>query len=49
MQSSGGDIQQQALNIKHNADMQLTAKGGMSAQLQAGMDLTLKATMVMIN
>jgi Rhs element Vgr protein len=47
--SSGGDVQTTGMNIKHSADMQYTAQGGEIASVNAGMELTLKAAMVMIN
>lgn len=47
--SSGGDVQTSGMNIKHNADMQYSAQGGQMATVSAGMELTLKGAMVMIN
>ncbi|MDP9047910.1 MAG: phage baseplate assembly protein V, partial [Bacteroidota bacterium] len=47
--SSGGDVQLTGTNIKESADMQYSAQGGETAQINAGMELTLKGAMVMIN
>lgn len=47
--SSGGDIQTSGLNIKQSAQMQYTAEGSVTAKVTAGMELTLKGAMVMIN
>lgn len=49
IQSSTGDVQTKAMNIKENADMQYSAEGSQMAQVQGGMQLTLKGAMVMIN
>lgn len=49
IQSSSGDVQTTALNIKENANMQYSAQGSQMAQVQGGMQLTLKGAMVMIN
>lgn len=49
IQSSSGDVQTTALNIKENANMQYSAQGSQIAQVQGGMQLTLKGAMVMIN
>ena len=49
IQSSGGDVATKGLNIKENADMQYSAQGAQMAQVQGGMQLTLKGAMVMIN
>ncbi|WP_163411034.1 type VI secretion system tip protein VgrG [Flavobacterium ajazii] len=49
IQSSGGDVATKGLNIKESADMQYSAQGGQMAQVQGGMELTLKGAMVMIN
>jgi Rhs element Vgr protein len=49
LQSSAGDITGKAVNIQQTADMQYTAKGNMQAEVQGGLQLTLKAAMVMIN
>lgn len=49
IESNGGDVETKGMNIKENADMQYTANGGATAQVSAGMELTLKGAMVMIN
>ncbi|MHC0447946.1 type VI secretion system tip protein VgrG [Flavobacterium sp. 3-218] len=49
IESSGGDVATQGLNIKENASMQYNAQGGQMAQVTGGMQLTLKGAMVMIN
>lgn len=49
IQSSGGDVSTTGNNIKETAQMQYTAIGNMTAQVQGGTELTLKAAMVMIN
>ena len=49
VESSGGDVSTKALNIKEAANMQYEAKGSMKASVEGGMNLTLKAAMVMIN
>lgn len=49
IQSSGGDVGTKGVNITEAAQMQYSAKGDMTAQVQGGMELTLKAAMVMIN
>jgi Rhs element Vgr protein len=49
IQSTGGDVQLNGMNIKESADMQYSAQGGETAQINAGMELTLKGAMVMIN
>lgn len=47
--SSGGDIKLKGMNINENADMQYVAKGGMTAEVSSGTQLTIKSAMVMIN
>lgn len=47
--SSGGDVETTGNNIKETANMQFTAKGSMTAQVEGGAELTLKGAMVMIN
>lgn len=47
--SSGGDIQTNGINIKHNAQMQYTAQGAMTAEVTGAAQLILKGAMVMIN
>lgn len=49
IQSSGGDVSTKGLNINEAADMQYSAKGNTTAEVQGGVQLTLKAAMVMIN
>ncbi|CAN1554534.1 COG3500 Phage protein D [Flavobacteriaceae bacterium] len=49
IESNGGDIQTKGLNIKEFAAMQYVAKGGQTAQVSGGIELTLKGAMVMIN
>ncbi|OUM06833.1 type IV secretion protein Rhs [Pseudomonas syringae] len=49
IQSKTGDVQTTAINIGHSANMQFSAKGEATAQVQGGMELTLKAALVMIN
>lgn len=49
IQSSGGDVGIKGVNINESANMQYSAKGGLTAQVQGGTELTLKAAMVMIN
>lgn len=47
--SSGGDVQVSGMNIKQTAQMEYSAEGSMTAKVTAGMQLTLKGAMVMIN
>ncbi len=47
--ASGGDVKVSGVNIKATADMQYSAEGSMTASVQGGTELTLKAAMVMIN
>jgi Rhs element Vgr protein len=49
VQSSGGDVSTSGLNIKEAAQMQYSANGSMTAEVQGGATLTLKGAMVMIN
>lgn len=49
VQSSAGDVSTKGLNINEAADMQYSAKGNTTAEVQGGVQLTLKAAMVMIN
>lgn len=49
IQSPGGDVATKGLNIKENADMQYSAEGGQLAKINAGMEMTLKSAMIMIN
>lgn len=47
--SSGGDVSIKGINIKETAQMQYSAKGHLTAEVQAGTQLVLKGAMVMIN
>jgi Rhs element Vgr protein len=47
--SSEGDVETTGYNIKETANMQFTAKGGATAQVQGGGELVLKGGMVRIN
>ncbi|MDG2420496.1 MAG: type VI secretion system tip protein VgrG [Gammaproteobacteria bacterium] len=47
--SSQADFKTSGLNIEHNANVGLTAKGGASAEISAGGNTTVKGAMVMIN
>ncbi len=49
IEAAGGDVSLNGLNIKQTADIQYSAKGSTSAQVEGGASLTLKAAMVMIN
>lgn len=49
IKSSGADIQAQALNIQHSANVGFTAKGAATAELSASGQTTIKGAMVMIN
>jgi Rhs element Vgr protein len=49
VQASGGDVAIHGMNIKETADMQYSAQGSMTAQIQAGTELTLKGAMININ
>lgn len=49
IQSSGGDVQVNGVNIKEDANMQFSAQGGTTAQVSSGAELTLKSGMIMIN
>jgi Rhs element Vgr protein len=49
VEASGGDVEISGMNIKETADMQYSAQGSETAQVNAGMELTLKGAMVMIN
>lgn len=46
---SNADIQAQALNIQHSANVGFTAKGAATAELSASGQTTIKGAMVMIN
>jgi Rhs element Vgr protein len=47
--SSEGDVETTGYNIKETANMQFTAKGSVTAQVQGGVELVLKGGMVRIN
>lgn len=47
--SAGGDIEISGINIKETADVQYSANGNATAQVNGGAELTLKGAMVMIN
>jgi len=49
VESSAGDVTTKGINIQETAQMQYGAKGSVSAQVEGGVSLTLKAAMVMIN
>jgi uncharacterized protein (DUF2345 family) len=49
IQSSAGDVDVKGININETANMQYVAKGSMTAAVQGGAELTLKAAMIMIN
>lgn len=47
--TSKADVKASGLNIEHSADVGFTGKGGASAELSAGGNVTIKGAMVMIN
>ena len=49
IESNGGDVNINGLNIKESAQVEYVAKGGANASVQGGAELTLKGAMVMIN
>ncbi len=49
MEASTGDVEITGINIKETADSQYSAEGSESAQINSGMELTLKSAMIMIN
>jgi len=49
IQSSGGDVTVSGVNIKETANVQYSAAGSATAQVNGGGELTLKGGMVMIN
>ena len=49
IEASTGDVQVKGINIKESAQSEYSAQGSMMAQVQGGMELTLKGAMVMIN
>jgi len=49
IKAGGGDVEISGMNIKQQADMNFFASGSMSAEINSGMELTLKSAMIMIN
>lgn len=49
IEAPDGDVQVSGQNIKQSADMEFSAQGSETASVQGGEELSLKATMVMIN
>lgn len=49
IESFAGEISEQALNIKHNADMSYLAQGSAQAELKSSGETTIKGAMVTIN
>lgn len=49
IEASGGDVEISGVNIKETADSQYSAEGSETAQINSGMELTLKSAMIMIN
>lgn len=49
IEASTGDVGIKGMNLKQEAQMQYSAKGSVKAEVQGGVNLTLKAAMVMIN
>ncbi|OHU84961.1 MULTISPECIES: type VI secretion system tip protein VgrG [Pseudoalteromonas] len=49
VQAESGDVKVSGLNVNAEADVQLSAKGSASAQVEGGAELTLKGAIVMIN
>lgn len=49
IESLAGDISEQALNIKHKANMSYSAQGSAQAELKGGAQTSIKGAMVMIN
>lgn len=49
LQAEGGDVEISGINIKETADSQYSAMGSETAQINSGMELTLKSAMIMIN
>ncbi|QHS56449.1 type VI secretion system tip protein VgrG [Mucilaginibacter sp. 14171R-50] len=47
--ADGGDVEISGINIKETADSQYSAMGSETAQINSGMELTLKSAMIMIN
>ncbi|RYU91647.1 type VI secretion system tip protein VgrG [Mucilaginibacter terrigena] len=49
LKAEGGDVEISGINIKETADSQYSAMGSETAQINSGMELTLKSAMIMIN
>jgi uncharacterized protein involved in type VI secretion and phage assembly len=49
MQSAGGDVYINALNIKETAEIEYNANGNATAKVSAGTELALQAAMILIN
>ncbi|MCA2997710.1 MAG: type VI secretion system tip protein VgrG [Rhodocyclaceae bacterium] len=49
VESAAGDVEVKVNNINETANLQYAAKGSLTAAVQGGTELTLKAAMVMIN
>jgi len=47
--ASGGDVKVSGVNIKETAQAEYSAEGSATAKISAGMQLTMKAAMIMIN
>lgn len=47
--ASGGDVNVSGVNIKEKAQAEYSAEGSATAKVSAGMQLTMKAAMIMIN
>lgn len=47
--ASGGDVNVSGINIKEKAQAEYSAEGSATAKVSAGMQLTMKAAMIMIN
>ncbi|NOU50289.1 type VI secretion system tip protein VgrG [Pseudoalteromonas sp. JBTF-M23] len=49
VQAESGDVKVSGLNVSAEADVQFSAKGSATAEVQGGAELTLKGAIVMIN
>jgi Rhs element Vgr protein len=49
IESSGGDVAINGMNIKETAQMEYSAEGSMTAKISSGAQMTLKSAMIMIN
>jgi len=49
IESSGGDLVINGVNIKETAQMEYSAEGSMTAKISSGAQMTLKSAMIMIN